>query len=86
MDGGNMRGQRHSRGGLLILGAGRIFGRLGDCIGAFSRGGIGKLYFWFWLEEFVGLLQGSIGCWEFWARGQESLRNPGAREPDRLCS
>jgi hypothetical protein len=26
-------------------GAGIIFGRLGDCIGAFSRGGIGKTVF-----------------------------------------
>jgi hypothetical protein len=25
------------------------------------------------LEEFVGMLQGSIGCWEFWARGPRIL-------------
>jgi hypothetical protein len=23
-------------------------------------------------------------CWEFWAQGQETVRNPGAREPYRL--
>jgi hypothetical protein len=27
---------------------------------------------------------GGTCCWEFWARGQETVRNPGAREPDRL--
>jgi hypothetical protein len=33
------------RGTFDLGGAGRIFGRLGDCIGAFSRGGIGKTIF-----------------------------------------
>jgi hypothetical protein len=33
---------------------------------------------------FGGLLLGHCCCWEFWARGQETARIPGAREPERL--
>jgi hypothetical protein len=60
--------------------------------------GLGKGVFSFWeiLEEeegeeeigrrncFGGLLLGHCCCWGFWARGQETTRIPGAREPKRL--
>jgi hypothetical protein len=52
-----------------------IFGRLEDCITGF------------WLEKLVvGLRQGAPVAGSFGLGGQESLRNPGAREPERLCS
>ena len=58
------------RGTFRFWGIGRILERGGDCIGAFFQGRDWKTVFsGFRLEEFVGLLQGSIGCWEFWARG-----------------
>jgi hypothetical protein len=45
--GGYEGAKTFERGTFGILGAGRIILILGDCIGAFSRGEIGKLYFWF---------------------------------------
>jgi hypothetical protein len=43
---GDMRGQRHLRGGLFDFGGREnYFLILGDCIGAFFGGGIEKLYF-----------------------------------------
>ena len=76
------RGEKHSRGALLIWGRehyfdmGRLYwsiflGRLEDCISGF---------------EFGALLQGSIVARSFGLGSQESLQNPGARESDRLCS
>jgi hypothetical protein len=38
------------------------------------------------LLEFGGLRQGAPVAGSFGLGGQESLRNPGAREPERLCS
>jgi hypothetical protein len=59
-----------------------------DCITGFWLGDfcwLGGLYYWFFLEELVGgLLQGAPIAGNFGLRGQETVRNPGAREPDRL--
>jgi hypothetical protein len=41
-----------------------------DSVGYFSGFGV-------WVDCY----RGAPGCWEFWARGQESSQNPGAREP-----
>ena len=38
------------------------------------------------LLEFGGLRQGAYVAGSFGLECQESLRNPGAREPERLCS
>jgi hypothetical protein len=69
----DMRGQRHSGEGTFgILGKGSIILRLGT------------VFFWFgvWVDCYRGAsVAGSFGL-----GGQESSRNPGAREPDRLCS
>jgi hypothetical protein len=55
----DMRGQRHSREDTFgILGKEALF-EIRDCI--------------FLVWSLGGLLQGSIGCWEFWAWG---ARNP----------
>jgi hypothetical protein len=51
----DMRGQRHSREGTFDFGGRKHY---------FD---IKALYFSSF--EFGGLLQGSIGCWEFWAQG-----------------
>jgi hypothetical protein len=46
---------------------------------------VGGLYYWFLLEELVGeLSQGAPVAGNFGLGGQETVRNPGAREPDRL--
>jgi hypothetical protein len=53
----------------------------------FSRGGIEKLHFlvlgW---RNLLDCYMGASVVGSFGLGGQDSSRNPGAREPDRLCS
>jgi hypothetical protein len=53
----------------------------------FSKGGIGKLHFlvlsW---RNLLDCYRGASVAGSFGLGGQESSRNPGARELDRLCS
>jgi hypothetical protein len=73
----DMRGQRHSGEGLLEFWGKEAFWRLGTVFSGF-------VFFWFgvWVDCYRGAsVAGSFGL-----GGQESSRNPGAREPDRLCS
>jgi hypothetical protein len=79
-EGGYMIGQRLREGIMKIWGGNIIFGRRG-------------LYFlfldifWFWEFGFGGWLyccRGHQVAGSFGLEGQESLRNPGAREPNRL--
>jgi hypothetical protein len=44
--GGGYEGAKTFKRGTFGFGGGRIILILGDCIGAFFRGEIGKLYFW----------------------------------------
>jgi hypothetical protein len=70
----DMRGQKHSGEGLFFgggdFGGGSIIWRLEDCI--------------FLVLNLVDCYRGASVAGSFGLGGQESLRNPGAREPDRL--
>jgi hypothetical protein len=74
----DMRGQRHSgRGTFGNFGERKHFSEIRDCI------------FWFvffWFGVWVDCYRGASVAGSFGLGGQESSRNPGAREPDRLCS
>jgi hypothetical protein len=58
---------------------------LGDCIGAFFQGRDWKTVFLVLdLRNLLHCYRGASVVGSFGLRGKESLRNPGAREPDRL--
>jgi hypothetical protein len=81
----DMRG-KNTWGEGLFGGVSIIF-ILQDCIGAFFGGRLEDCITGFWLEKLVvGLLQGGTVAGSFGLGGQESLRNLGARELERLCS
>ena len=83
-----MRGKIHSKRGTFdFWGAGRNLGLEEIVLEHFSRGGIGKLHFLVlgWRNLF-DCYRGASVAGIFGLGGQESLQNPGAREPDRLCS
>jgi hypothetical protein len=84
----DMRGKKHSRGGTFGLwGEGALFFILETVLGIFILGRLEDCITGFWMEKLVlGLRQGAPVAGSFGLRGQESLRNPGAREPERLCS
>jgi hypothetical protein len=66
---------------------GRIILILGDCIGSFFQGRDWKTVFLvLGLRNLVDCYRGASVAGSFGLGGQESLRNPRAREPDRLCS
>jgi hypothetical protein len=75
--GEDMRGQRHSGEGLLKFWERKHYWEKGlyFLLGYFSGLEFG------WTVTGVHQVAGSFGL-----GGQESSRNPGAREPDRLCS
>jgi hypothetical protein len=83
------RGERRIREG-ETLGKGTTF--LGsiifiweDCITGLAGGACWRIVLLVLLEELVGgLSQGAPVAGNFGLGGQETIRNPGAREPDRL--
>jgi hypothetical protein len=68
----DMRGQRHSREGTFDFGGRKHYFDIRDCI--------------FLVWSLVDCYRGASVAGSFGLGGQESLRNPRAREPDRLCS
>jgi hypothetical protein len=85
---GDMRGKKHSRGELFgILGGRENYFDIRRLYWSIFRGRDWKTVFLvFGLRNLVDCYRGASVAGSFGLGGQESLRNPGAREPDRLCS
>jgi hypothetical protein len=86
---GGYEGAKNIReGALLDFGGERaLFFILETVLGIFILGRLEDCITGFWLEKLVvGLRQGAPVAGSFGLGGQESLWNPGAREPERLCS
>jgi hypothetical protein len=85
--GGYEGAKTFERGTFDFGGQGEFLERGGDCIGAFFQGRDWKTVFsGFGLRNLLDCYRGASVAGSFGLGGQESLRNPGAREPDRLCS
>ena len=82
-----MRGQKHSRGGLLGFWGRENYFDIRRLYWSIFRGRDWKTVFLvFGLRKLVDCYRGAFVAGSFGLGGQESLQNLGAREPDRLCS
>jgi hypothetical protein len=84
---GGYEGAKTFERALLILGGRENFWREEIVLEHFSRGRDWKTVFLvLGLRNLLDCYRGASVAGSFGLGGQESLRNPGAREPDRLCS
>jgi hypothetical protein len=81
------RKKTFERGDFLLWGERALFFILETILGIFIFGRLADCITGFWLEKLVvGMRQGAPVVGSFGLEGQESLRNPRARELERLYS
>jgi hypothetical protein len=84
--GGYEGAKTFERGTFDFWGAGRNLGLEEIVLEHFSGEGLENCNSGFGLRNLLDCYRGASVAGSFGLGGQESLRNPGAREPDRLCS